>query len=187
MLFLVALQLPKYVLTGKCRPGIPNWVSLLFISPVMAGQGFAFPATVIGILASNTQADQAVVSTTLSLWRQLGTVMGVAVSSLVFQNVLVTKLDELVTEPNKRSIVFAVRKSVASIRTLDTMHKLQGLFVAEARALMLTEASDRCVYGRPSYDICFGCGDIVIDGSTHPTGEDNSSTEEKDEQRCKQT
>ena len=117
---------------------IPGWVSPIFISPVMAGQGFAFPATVIAILASNTQADQAVVSTTLSLWRQLGTVMGVAVSSLVFQNVLIRKLDEMVTEPDKYAIMSEARTSVESIRTMDHMHKFQGLLNSQRETTVLT-------------------------------------------------
>jgi hypothetical protein len=40
-------------------------------------------------------------TSTLGLWRNLGTVMGVAVSSLIVQNALRLYLEDYVTGPNK--------------------------------------------------------------------------------------
>jgi hypothetical protein len=59
---------------------------VVLLLPVSVGQGFLFPATSISVLAVCEQGDQAVVTSTLVLWRSLGMVLGVAVSSLLVQN-----------------------------------------------------------------------------------------------------
>jgi hypothetical protein len=66
--------------------------------------GFAFPATTVSVLAVSTHEDQAVMTSTLGLWRNLGTVMGVAVSSLIVQNALKAYLEEYITGPDKYSV-----------------------------------------------------------------------------------
>lgn len=55
----------------------------------------------MAVLAVSEQAEQAVVTSTLILWRSLGMVLGVAVSSLVMQNALVYYLDLMVIGPEK--------------------------------------------------------------------------------------
>lgn len=60
-----------------------------------------FPASTVSVLAISTHDDQAVMSSTLGLWRNLGTVMGVALSSLIVQNGLVVYLDQYITGPDK--------------------------------------------------------------------------------------
>jgi hypothetical protein len=60
-----------------------------------------FPATFMAVLAVSEQAEQAVVTSTLILWRSLGTVLGVASSSLVLQNALLYYLNEKVVGPDK--------------------------------------------------------------------------------------
>lgn len=74
--------------------------------------------------------DQAVVTTTISLWRNLGIVVGVAVSSLVLQNVLKLRLEETVEGPDKDEIVRLVRGSVRSIKDLSQPYLDQGNFHA---------------------------------------------------------
>ena len=109
-------------------PDIPNWVSTAFVTPASLGQGFAFPSTTMGILAVSSQEDQAIVSTTLGLWRSLGMVMGVALSSLILQNALVMYLDQLVTGMHKADIIYEVRRSVHAIVKLDPYHQKQGRY-----------------------------------------------------------
>lgn len=58
----------------------------------------------MAILAVSEQAEQAVVTSTLMLWRSLGTVIGVAASSLVLQNALVKYLDAFVSGPDKEEV-----------------------------------------------------------------------------------
>lgn len=105
---------------------VSDALSLVLIIGVSMGQGFVFPTTMMSVLAISKQEDQAVVTTTLGLWRNLGVVMGVALSSLVFQNSLLINLNKLVTEPDKKNVIEKVRTSVRSIKFLDTMHQNQG-------------------------------------------------------------
>ncbi|KAI9732346.1 MAG: hypothetical protein M1834_001553 [Cirrosporium novae-zelandiae] len=105
---------------------IPEWASMLFITISSSGQGFGFPASTMCLLAASAQEEQAVVSTTLALWRNLGTVMGVALSSLILQNTLIAYLNQKVTGEDKAEIISTVRKSVQSILKLDKIHQVQG-------------------------------------------------------------
>lgn len=68
------------------------------------GQGFSYPSVSLSMLATSTTEDLAVATSTLILWRSLGTVMGVAVSSLIVQNALIYFLGQLVTGPRKEEV-----------------------------------------------------------------------------------
>jgi MFS family permease len=102
-------------------------LSMICISLSSFGQGFAFPSLMVSILATSEQKDQAVATTTLGLWRNLGAVMGVAVSSWIFQNTLIYELDQNVTGIDKSHVIALVRKSVQSIAHLDPLHRRQGM------------------------------------------------------------
>ena len=84
--------------------GLVDWVYLLFLVPQSVGQGFMFPATFMTVLAVSKQADQAVVTSTLILWRSIGSVLGVATSSLVLQNALLIYLEKFVIGPDKEEV-----------------------------------------------------------------------------------
>lgn len=107
-------------------PDIPDWLSIAFVTPASLGQGFAYPSSTMGILVVSSQEEQAVASTTLGLWRSLGTVMGVALSSLILQNALILYLDWLVTGEHKADIIYKVRRSVHAINELNPLHQMQG-------------------------------------------------------------
>ena len=119
-----------YLIGSVCMaslwPDIPDWLSIIFLTPAGLGQGFAFPSTVMCVLALSSQEDQAVVTTTLVLWRSIGTVMGVAVSSLILQNALFMYLNKMVTGKHKAEIIDQVRKSVHAVVDLDPRHQAQG-------------------------------------------------------------
>lgn len=106
--------------------GTPDWVAMMCLSLSSLGQGFSFPSLMVSILATSEHEEQAVATTTLGLWRNLGSVMGVAISSWIFQNTLVLRLEEMVTGPDKEVIILLVRKSVQAIAGLDPMHQHQG-------------------------------------------------------------
>ena len=112
--------------TGSLSSKIPGWLAMVFITPSSFGQGFAFPATMMSVLAVSAQADQAVATTTLGLFRSLGSVMGVAISSWVLQNALVFYLGRIVTGPGKDAIILRVRESISAIHELDPLHQSQG-------------------------------------------------------------
>ncbi|KAJ4366081.1 hypothetical protein N0V95_000308 [Ascochyta clinopodiicola] len=125
--------------------GIPAWLASIFLIPSSIGQGLSFPATSLAVLATSTQEDQAVMTSTLLLWRSLGVVMGVSFSSLILQNALTAYLNQLVTGQHKDEIILTVRKSVRSIIDLDPKHQAQ-VIDAYSRSLKLTFASAIVVF-----------------------------------------
>lgn len=104
----------------------PDIIAMVCVSLSSLGQGFSFPSFLVSVLATSDQEEQAVATTALSLWRNLGAVMGVAISSWIFQNSLAYQLEAMVTGPNKDGVILLVRKSVRAIAELDPMHQQQG-------------------------------------------------------------
>lgn len=139
------------VLLSVMWDGIPAWLATLFLVPPSLGQGLAYPATMVGVLATSTQDDQAVMTSTLTLWRQLGTVMGVALSSLVLQNALGVYLDRMVTGKGKEDVslpsfyaVFALSRRGVMADEIDHPH---GAPLCESYSGPRPEAQGpRCVY-----------------------------------------
>jgi hypothetical protein len=125
------------------RRGWSDAVYLLCLVPSSLGQGFQFPGTFMAILAASPQREQAVVTSTLVLWRSVGMVLGVASSSLVVQNALVRYLERYVTtgvggdEAERRAVIERVRSSVEAIRHLSPHYREQVVRSYEA-ALRLT-------------------------------------------------
>lgn len=122
---------------SSMRRGWPALAYILCLVPGSAGTGFQFPGTFLAILAASEQREQAVVTSTLILWRSLGSVLGVACSSLVVQNVLWYYLERFVAGPEKDAIVETVRQSVEAIRDLPAVYREQVVQSYEA-ALRLT-------------------------------------------------
>lgn len=104
----------------------PATIAMVCVSFSNLGQGFTFPSLMVSILATSEQDEQAVATTTLGLARNLGSVMGVAISSWIFQNTLIYQLDRKVTGAGKGHIISMVRKSIRTIADLDTFHREQG-------------------------------------------------------------
>ncbi|RDW80488.1 hypothetical protein BP5796_05186 [Coleophoma crateriformis] len=107
------------------RRDLPEWAYVLVLIPSAMGQGFMFPGTFMSVLAVSEQAEQAVVTSTLILWRSLGMVMGVATSSLVLQNALYVFLEEKVSGPEKAKVIEEVRASVHAIAKLAQPYQEQ--------------------------------------------------------------
>ncbi|KAF1989199.1 MFS general substrate transporter [Aulographum hederae CBS 113979] len=116
---------------------IPAWLAMLFVCPISMGQGLLFPATSVAVLAVSDVDDQAIMTTTLVLWRSLGTVLGVAIGGLVVQNALVAYLHAFVTGKNSNKVIHLVRKSVRAIQNLPPKHQHQVILAYEA-SLRLT-------------------------------------------------
>ena len=83
-----ALYLVGTAVLCTMRRGWPVWAYLACLAPSSLAQGLQFPGTFIAVLAASPQRQQAVVTSTLVLWRALGSVLGIASSSLVLQNAL---------------------------------------------------------------------------------------------------
>ncbi|KAI1142933.1 major facilitator superfamily domain-containing protein [Hypoxylon sp. FL0543] len=111
-------------LLSSMRRGWPLAAYLLCLVPSSVGQGFQFPGTFMAVLAASEHREQAVVTSTLVLWRALGSVLGVAFSSLVLQNALLRYLMRYVRPPTgqgdawKAALVEKVRESVEAVAAL---------------------------------------------------------------------
>jgi hypothetical protein len=105
---------------------LPTWAYSWLISLATGGQGFNFPTISIAILAVSDPEDMAVATSTLILFRSLGTVMGVAVSSLVTQNGLTYFLNKEVTGPGREDVIRDVRRSVEAVVGLEGKVRDQG-------------------------------------------------------------
>jgi hypothetical protein len=105
--------------------------------PSSAGQGFLYPGAFIALLSLSEQAEQSVVTSTMTLWRSLGMVIGIASSSLVIQNALVIYLNQYVAGPDKAKIVLEVRKNIQAIAHLPPQYRTQ-VIDAYAASLRLT-------------------------------------------------
>jgi dipeptide/tripeptide permease len=104
----------------------PDALAMICVSFSSLGQGFAFPSLMVSILATSEQDEQAVTTTTLGLARNLGSVMGVSISSWILQNTLLYELENKVTGSDKAEIIGLVRKSIRAIADLDPFHQRQG-------------------------------------------------------------
>lgn len=116
---------------GLClmQRSFPEWLLVLFLIPTNLGVGFIFPSSLLSILATSPQNDQAVATSTLILWRCLGSVFGIASSSLIVQNCLNYFLERRVTGEAKREVIERVRKSVTAIFDLPKHTQQQGQFI----------------------------------------------------------
>ncbi|KAL2691877.1 hypothetical protein Neosp_002269 [[Neocosmospora] mangrovei] len=119
------------------RRDLPSPVYLLILLPSSIGQGFQFPGTFMAILAASAQTEQAVVTSTLMLWRSLGMVLGVASSSLVVQNALLHYLNVFVQGDEREDVIRRVRASVEEVLKLEPHYREQVVKSYEA-ALRLT-------------------------------------------------
>ncbi|KAI6785416.1 uncharacterized protein J7T54_007058 [Emericellopsis cladophorae] len=120
------------------RRDLPEIVYNLALVPSSVGQGFAFSGTFMALLASSQQKEQAVVTSTLILWRSLGLVVGVAYASLVVQNALRYYLNIYVDDiPDKAEMIENVRKSVELVAKLEQPLRDQVVMSYEA-AIRLT-------------------------------------------------
>lgn len=125
---------------ANIRHDLPEYVYLIILLPSSIGQGFLFAGSSLALLAVSKQTEQAVVSSTINLWRSLGQVIGVATSSLILQNSLIYYLNQLVHGDRRDEVISRVRKSVEEVARLDPYYRQQVILSYEG-ALRLTFTS----------------------------------------------
>lgn len=121
------LMLLGSILLTTMKRNSPTWVYSAIICVSMIGQGFGFPTSSMAMLAVSSVEDMAVATSTQMLFRSLGSVMGVSVSSLVLQNTLASYLVKYVSGPDRDSIIDTARKSVNLVGTLPPRYREQGV------------------------------------------------------------
>lgn len=124
------LVLMGTIATVCLNESLPLWVVLVLIPWTAIGSGFYFPTASIATLAINAEGEQAAVVTTAGLFRSLGAIHGVAISSWILQNALPIYLKKNVTgktQEEKQKVIKLVRKSVKAIRRLSSEHKAEAI------------------------------------------------------------
>jgi hypothetical protein len=123
-----ALFLLGTLALASMRRAWPAALYTLCLVPSAMGQGFQFPGTMLALLAHSEQRAQAVVTSTLVLWRAVGGVLGIGLSSLVVQNALWHYLEAYVAPgPDKDALVALVRARVQAIRGLAPEQREQAV------------------------------------------------------------
>lgn len=125
---------------ANLRHDLPEYIHLIILLPSSIGQGFLFAGSSLALLAVSKQTEQAVVSSTINLWRSLGQVIGVASSSLILQTSLIYYLNQLVHGDRRDEVISRVRKSVEEVARLDPYYRQQVILSYEG-ALRLTFTS----------------------------------------------
>ncbi len=110
--------------------GLPDWAYVFFLVPSSVGQGFLFPAAFMSVLAVSEQAEQAVVTSTLILWRSMGIVLGVATSSLVVQNALLIYLEKNVVGPDKEKVCPFLSFLLTARHEINRRNRLSNKFAS---------------------------------------------------------
>ncbi|OAL34145.1 hypothetical protein AYO20_06600 [Fonsecaea nubica] len=91
-----------------------SWKYMVYLFPANFGQGICYPAILFTFLAAFDHSYQAVSTSTVYLFRSMGTVWGVAASSTLLQNILAQQLPSALEGiPNKDELVDQIRHSVA--------------------------------------------------------------------------
>lgn len=117
-----------------------NWASLLYLVPLSTGYGFMSPAGIICLLRTSPENEHAVSIGAFLLWKKLASVVGVAFSTLMVQNLLMHFLHKNVTGANREQIIHRIRKSVHSIRYMTPVHQ-EEIVSSYYTSLRLTFAS----------------------------------------------
>ncbi|OAA39053.1 multidrug resistance protein fnx1 [Cordyceps fumosorosea ARSEF 2679] len=120
-----ALYLASIVSICCMRPGLSPNVFCLALVPYSVANGLQYTTTAVAVLATSEHDEQAVVMSALAIWRSLGTVLGVALSSVVVQNGLLYYLNVNVHGPLKDDVTALARASVRAIANLDQPYRDQ--------------------------------------------------------------
>jgi MFS family permease len=128
MLLGYALILLGSIFLTTMTRSLPTWTYSWLIATATMGQGCSFPTVSIAILAVTHTQDMAVATSTLTLFRSLGAIMGVTVSSLVSQNALVYYLEKIVVGEERDAVIKEARGSVEAIVNLSPFYREQGRF-----------------------------------------------------------
>lgn len=107
-------------------------VYLLPLVPYAVANGLQYTTTAVAVLATSAHDEQAIIVSTLFIWRSIGTVLGVALSSVVVQNALLRYLHIFVHGLRKDEVIALVRASVEAIAKLDQPYREQVVQSYEA-------------------------------------------------------
>ncbi|GMC38826.1 unnamed protein product [Saccharomyces cerevisiae] len=100
----------------------PNWLIGLFLIPANLGQGITFPTTLFTFIFMFSKSDQATATSTLYLFRSIGSIWGVAISAgviqLSFAGLLRSNLKGLLDENKIKKLIVQLSANSSYIGSL---------------------------------------------------------------------
>ncbi|KAE8143586.1 major facilitator superfamily-domain-containing protein [Aspergillus pseudotamarii] len=127
-----ALYLCTIICLICIQRGLSAAMYLLALVPYSVANGLQYTTTAVAVLATSSRDEQAIVMSTLTIWRSLGTVLGVALSSVLVQNALLRCLHLFVHGPHKDEVIALARASIQAIAKLDQPYRQQVVQSYEA-------------------------------------------------------
>lgn len=103
-IFSAFLALAGSICLACMGQNISNWAALLLLVPLSSSFGFMSPTAVICLLRTSPQEEHAICIGTFLLLNRLAAVIGVAISTLLVQNLLVQNLHKTVTGPHQQKV-----------------------------------------------------------------------------------
>ena len=123
---------------------LPAWTTIVALGLVGISLGGMLTVTIQALIAAVSQENQAVVTSLSYAFRSTGSVIGVALSSAIFQNVLRVQLwENLGREEHPGKMIDGIRDSLDYIRKLPAQYRL----LAEQSYLRALQAVFLALFG----------------------------------------
>ncbi|KAK3316933.1 major facilitator superfamily domain-containing protein [Apodospora peruviana] len=108
-----------------------RWKEFLYLVPANMGLGLTNPSVLFSFVSLFEHTEQAVATSVVYLIRSLGSIYGVTVAAAIVQNVLATRLSEVLGDDATDELIEKLRKSIYALQELPVE----------------TEAAVRVLYG----------------------------------------
>ena len=119
----------------------PAWPPFLYLLAVGMGFSGMLTTTIVGLLSSVDQKEQAVITSAVYTFRSTGTVIGITIASVVFQNILRPRLGKRLSgEKNGADIAKDIERSLRKVQELHPPLKqdILDIYMAALRAVFIT-------------------------------------------------
>lgn len=123
MLFNATILFVGCILVSTYSERTGTFTQVLFLLVPGIGFGSLLTSTLIALIASVPQEFQAVTTSIQYGFRAIGSTVGVAVASAIFQNVLASQLIENITGPGASEIISRMLDSVEEVEKLPEEYK----------------------------------------------------------------
>ncbi|KAL8773494.1 MAG: hypothetical protein Q9209_001598 [Squamulea sp. 1 TL-2023] len=124
LIILVLMVLATLLVAISVR-GLPIWTMICALGGVGLAVGGMLTTTLVALIAAVDQEQQALVTSLSYAFRSTGSVIGIALTSAVFQNVLTSQLQmNLGSQENADALIKRVRNSLEAVKALPAMQRL---------------------------------------------------------------
>ncbi|WWD15989.1 hypothetical protein CI109_100413 [Kwoniella shandongensis] len=108
----------------------PNWLTWIAQCPGGFGYAGVLTTSLVALMTHVQRAgkgETAVATSMTYLFRSIGQVLGVAITAAIVQSVVLKDLTRAITGPEAKEIIYTIRHSTSSIRTLPAKYQLPAV------------------------------------------------------------